>query len=74
MNRPYLRIIGIEDSQLIGPENSFHKIIDIFLNLRKDMPTKAQEENGKPNRWDQKRKSPHHVLSKQCTYRTRKED
>lgn len=51
MNRPYLRTIGREeDFQLTGTENGFQKLIDIFLNKRKDTPIKAQEENRKPNR------------------------
>jgi hypothetical protein len=39
MKRPNLRIIGIEegeDSQFKEPENIFNKILEHFLNLKRD--------------------------------------
>ena len=68
MKRPNLRIIGIEeseDSQLKGPENVFNKIIEEnFPNLKKEMSVKLQEACRTPNKWDQKRKSSHHIIIK----------
>ena len=58
--------IGIEenkDSQLKGPENVFNKIIEEnFPNLKKEMAIKVQEAYRTPNKWDQKRKSSHHII------------
>ena len=68
MKRPNLRIIRIEeneDSQLKGPENVFNKIIEEnFPNLKKEMAIKVQEAYRTPNKWDQKRKSSHHIIIK----------
>jgi hypothetical protein len=66
MRRPNLRIIGVdetEDFQLKGPANIFNKIIEEnFPYLRKEMPMNIQEVNGTPNRLDQKRNSPQHII------------
>ena len=63
-----LRIIRIEeneDSQLKGPENVFNKIIEENSpNLKKKMDIKVQETYRTANKWDQKRKSSHHIISK----------
>jgi hypothetical protein len=68
LRRPNLRIFGIEeneDSQLKGPENVFNKIIEEnFPNLKKEMAIKVQEAYITPNKWDQKRKSSHHIIIK----------
>ena len=68
MKRPNLRIIRIEenkDSQLKGPENVFNKIIEEnFPNLKKEMAIKVREVYRTPNKWDQKRKSSHHIIIK----------
>jgi hypothetical protein len=73
MRRPNLRIIGIEeseDSQLKRSVNIFNKIIEEnFPNLKKEMPINIQEAYGTPNRLDQKRSSPCHIIVKtpKCT-------
>ena len=68
MKRPNLRIIGIEegeDLQLKGPENIFNKIIEEnFPNLKKELPIKVLEAYRTPNKLDQKRKSPRHIIIK----------
>ena len=68
MKRPNLRIIRIEeneDFQLKGPEKVFNKIKEeIFSNLKKQMDIKVQEAYRTPNKWDQKRKSSHHIIIK----------
>jgi hypothetical protein len=68
MKRPNLRIIDIEegeDSQIKGPANIFIKIIEEnFPNLKKEMPINIQEDYRIPNRWDQKRNSSHHIITK----------
>jgi hypothetical protein len=68
MKRPNLRIIVIEaneDSLLKGPENVFNKIKEEnFPNLKKEMTIKGQEAYRAPNKWDQKRKSSHHIIIK----------
>ncbi|ERE72641.1 LINE-1 type transposase domain-containing protein 1 [Cricetulus griseus] len=69
VKRPNLRIIlGIEEGeeiQLKGTENSFNKIMDEnFPNLKKDMPMKIQEAYRTPNRLNQKKRSPRHIIIK----------
>ena len=67
MKRPNLRIIGVEEEelQLKGPENIFNKIIEEnFPNLKKDIPMKVQETYRTPNRLDQKKPSPRHIIIK----------
>ena len=68
MKRPNLRIIRIEedeDSQLKGLENVFNKIIEEnFPNLKNEMTIKVQETYRTPNKWNQKRKSSHHIIIK----------
>jgi hypothetical protein len=50
MKRPNLKIIGIEEFQVKGPENIFNKIIEEnFRNLNKEMPIKTQKANRTPN-------------------------
>jgi hypothetical protein len=67
MKRQNLRIIRIvknEESQFKGPENVFNKIIEEnFPNLKKEMDIKVQEVYRTPNKWDQKRKSSHHIIT-----------
>jgi hypothetical protein len=54
-----------EDSQLKGLENVFDKILEEnFPNLKKEMDIKVQEAYRSPNKWDQKRKSSHHIIIK----------
>ena len=68
MRRLNLRIIGIdesEDSQLKGSVNIFNKlIVENFPNIRKEMPINIQETHRTPNRLDQKRNSPCHIIIK----------
>jgi hypothetical protein len=67
MKRPDLRIIGIEESedvQLNGPVNIFHKIIENFPNLKKEMPMNIQEAYRTPNSLDLERNSSYHMIIK----------
>jgi hypothetical protein len=68
MNRPNLRIIGIkggEELQLKGPGNICNKIIEENVtNLRKETSIKIKKPYRAPNRFDQKRKSFHHIIIK----------
>ena len=67
MKRPNLKIIGVEgeELQLKGPENIFNKIIEEnFPNLKNDIPMKVQEAYRTPNRLDQKKTSPRHIIIK----------
>ena len=59
IKRQNLRIIGVEEVQLNGPENIFNKIIEEnFPNLKEDVPMKVQEAYRTPNRLDQKNNMP----------------
>jgi hypothetical protein len=66
MRRTNLWIIGVdenEDFQLKGPANIFNKIREENVpNLKKDMPMNIQEAYRTPNRLDQKRNSPGHII------------
>ena len=67
MRRPNLRIIGMKESddfQLKGPVNVLNKIIENFPNLKKEIPMNIQEAYRTPNRLDQKRNSPWHIIIK----------
>jgi hypothetical protein len=68
MRIPNLRIIGIEkieDSQLKGLVNIFHKTIEEnFPNLKKAIPMNIQEAYRTPNRLNQKRNSCCHIIIK----------
>ena len=67
MKRSNLRIIGIEGEELQfkGTENIFNKIIEENIpNLKKDMSMKIQEAYRTPNRLDQKKSPPHHIIIK----------
>jgi hypothetical protein len=59
INRPNLRILGIEEGeemQIKGICNIFNKIItEKFPNLEKAMPIQVQETSRTPNRQDQNR-------------------
>ena len=51
--------------QLKGPTNIFNKIIEEnFPNLKKEMPMNIQEAYRTPNRLDQKKNSPRHIISR----------
>jgi hypothetical protein len=65
--RPNLRIVGIEgeEVQAKGIHNIFNKIItENFTNLRKPLHIQVQESSRTPNRLDQKRTSPQHIITK----------
>jgi hypothetical protein len=66
MRRPKLRIMGVdenEDFQLKWPVNIFNKIIqENFPYLKKEMPMNIPEAYRTPNRLDQKRHSPQHII------------
>jgi hypothetical protein len=68
MRRPNLRITVREESkdfQLKGPVNIFNIIIEEnFPSLTKEMPMNIQEAYRTPNRLDQKRNSPCHIIIK----------
>jgi hypothetical protein len=54
-----------EDFQLKGPANIINKIMkENFPNLKNDMPMNIQEAYRTPNRLDQKRNSPRHIIIK----------
>jgi hypothetical protein len=51
--------------QAKGIHNIFNKIItENFLNLEKDLPIQIQEASRTPNRLDQNRTSPRHIMIK----------
>jgi hypothetical protein len=55
-----------EEVQVKGIRNIFNKIIgEKFPNLKKEMmPIQAQETSRTPNRYDQNRTSPRHIIMK----------
>jgi hypothetical protein len=64
---PNMRIMGIEEVeevQIKGMHNMFNKITENFLNLNKDLPIQVQEASRTPNRLDQNRTSPWHIIIK----------
>jgi chromosome segregation ATPase len=70
IKRPNLRIMGIEgeEVQVKGIHNIFNKIIiEIFPNLEKTMPIHLQEASRTPNRLDQNRTTPQHIVIKTTT-------
>jgi hypothetical protein len=67
IKRPNLRIMGIEeeDVKAKGIHNTFNKIItEDFPKLEKDLPIQVQEASRTPNRLDQNRTSPWHIIIK----------
>jgi hypothetical protein len=68
IKRPNLRIMGIEKGEEVqadGIHNIFNKIItENFPNLEKDIPIKMQEASRTPNRPDQNRSTPRHIIIK----------
>jgi hypothetical protein len=65
---PNLKIMGIEereDMETKGILNIFNKIItENFPNLEKTMPIQVQEASSTPNRLDQSRTTPQHIIIK----------
>jgi hypothetical protein len=67
IKRPNLKIMGIEgeEVQAKGIHNIFSKvIIENFPNLEKEMPIQVQEASSTPNRLDQNRTTPRHIIIK----------
>jgi hypothetical protein len=68
IKRPNLRIIGIEEGEEVkakGMSNIFNKIIsENFPNLEKCIPIQMQEASRTPNRPDQNRSTPQHIIIK----------
>jgi hypothetical protein len=68
IKRPNLRIMANEeeeDVQAKGIHNIFNKIItEKFPNLEKALPIQVQEAFRTPNRLDQNRTSPLHIITK----------
>jgi hypothetical protein len=77
IKRPNLRVMGIEEGeemQVKGMHNVFSKIItENFPNLEKTMPIQIQESSRTPNRPDQNRTTPRHIILKQQVQRLEKE-
>jgi hypothetical protein len=71
IKRPNLRIMGIEvgeDVKAKGMCNIVNKIItENFPNLEKTMPIQVQEASRTPNRLDQNRTTPQHIIIKTST-------
>jgi hypothetical protein len=68
IKRPNLRIMGIEEGEEVqakGIRNIFNKIItENFPNLEKSIPIQMQEASRTPNRSDQNRTTPQHIIIK----------
>jgi hypothetical protein len=66
IKRPNLRIMGTEEGEEVqgkGTHNIFNKIItENFSNLEKPMPIQLQEAATTPNRFDQNRITPRHII------------
>jgi hypothetical protein len=65
--KPNLRLTGIKEEEMqvkcIG--NIINKIVaEIFPNLKEELPIQVQEASRKPNRHDQNRTSPWHIIVK----------
>jgi hypothetical protein len=65
---PNLRIRGIKEREEVQPKgihNIFNQIItENFPNLKKELPIQVQEASRTPNRLDQNRTSPKHIITK----------
>jgi hypothetical protein len=67
IKRPNLRIIGIEEEEVQAKEmcNIFNKIkTENLTNLEKTMPIQVQEASRTPNRLEQNRLTPQHIIIK----------
>jgi chromosome segregation ATPase len=75
IKRPNLRIMGFEEGgevQAKRMSNIFNKIItENFPNLEKTMPMQVQEASRTPNRPDQNRTTPQHIIIKPTSTETR---
>jgi hypothetical protein len=75
IKRPNLRIMGIEEGnkvQVKGIHNIFNKIMENFPNLKKVLPIQVQDASRSPNRLDQNRTSPLHIIIKTTNTENRK--
>jgi uncharacterized protein YjaZ len=76
--RPNLRIMGIEEGEEVQAKrirNTFNKIItENIPNLEKAMPIQVQEASRTPNRLDQNRTTPQHIITKTTAQRAEKEE
>jgi hypothetical protein len=74
---PNLRIMGIEEGeevQATGMHNIFNKIItENFPNLKKAIPIQVQKASRTPNRPDQNRATPRHIIIKKQVQRLEKD-
>jgi hypothetical protein len=68
IKRPNLRTMGIEEGEEVqakGMHNIFNKIItENFPNLEKSIPIQMQETSRTPNRPNQNRSTPRHIIIK----------
>jgi hypothetical protein len=75
IKRPNLRIMGIEEGeemQANDMHNTFNKAItENFLSLEKSSPLEMQEASRTPNRPDQNRNTPQHIIIKTTSTETR---
>jgi hypothetical protein len=73
IKRPNLRIMGIEEEevQAKGMCNILNKITENFPNLEKSIPIQLQEASRIPNRPDQKRTTPQHIIINTTSTETR---
>jgi hypothetical protein len=70
IKRPNLRIMGTEEEevQVKGICNIVNKIVpENFPNLEKVMPIQVQEASRTPNRLDQNRTTPRHIIKTTST-------
>jgi hypothetical protein len=75
IKRPNPRIMGIEEGEEVqekGMHNIFNKIITENVPiLEKSIPTQMQEASRTPNRPDQNRTTPRHIIIKTTSTETR---
>jgi hypothetical protein len=75
IKRPNLRIMGIEEGEELQAKrvcNIFNKAItENFPNLEKVLPIQIQETSRTPNRLDQNKASPWHIIIKTISTETR---
>jgi hypothetical protein len=76
IKRPNLRIMGIEEEEEVQAKdihNIFNKrITENVPNLEKAMPIQEQEASRTPNRLDQSRTSPRHIIFKAASIENKK--
>jgi hypothetical protein len=74
IKRPNLRIMSIEEEEVQAKEmcDIFNTIItENFPNLEKTMPIQVQEASRTPNRFDQNRTTPQHIINKTTSTETK---